>query len=411
MSNHSKNRIIKIVNGKEDVKTITVDGVFLHSKYNPISEANTYVKSNENIYINEEKAVVYGIGCGYHIKALLENTDLNCKILIFDFDKEVFNISKLNGFLDEIISNPRVQIFIGYNYENLHSLTKALSNCKDILIWKPSLKVLQEEYNDIKGIIKDFQISKLAISKYSSLMEENYQENMKVPCRKIDGFIQENTLEKKPIILVAAGPSLELVVEELKQLYGKIRIFAVGRALKFLMENGIKPDMICIIDPIDKIYFEQLKGFETLDVPLCFLSTANNLAVKNYKGPKYIFFNEEKMGTIKIDTGKSVATAVLDIAIKIGANPIIFVGQDLAYFNNKTHSGEAENHQNNIKYKTILGINGEMLSTTEGMLSFKRWIERKIQQNPDTTFINCSKGAKIIGAPAKDFADITHMLI
>lgn len=28
MSNNSKNRIIKIVNGKEDVKTITVDGVF-----------------------------------------------------------------------------------------------------------------------------------------------------------------------------------------------------------------------------------------------------------------------------------------------------------------------------------------------------------------------------------------------
>ncbi|WP_291572679.1 motility associated factor glycosyltransferase family protein [Clostridium sp. UBA4548] len=412
MGNKSNSRLIKIVNGKDDTKTITVDSVFLHSKYNPTGEADAYIKSNENIYINEEKVVVYGIGCGYHIKSLLENTDLNCKIIIFDFDKEVFNISKSNGFLDEIISNPRVQIFIGYNYENLDNLSKVLSYCKDILIWKPSLKVLPEEYSNIKTIIKDFEIGKLAVKKYSHMAQDNYLKNLRVQYIKIDKFIEDNSIKNKPIILVAAGPSLEIVVNDLKRLYGKVRIFAVGRALKYLMKNGIKPDMICIIDPQDIVYFDQLKDFENLAIPLCFLSTACNLAVKTYTGPKYMFYNEEREGTIKINTGRSVATAVLDIAIKTRANPIIFVGQDLAYLNNKTHSGLATDEGiNKVNFKTVLGMNGEQLATTEGLLSFKRWIERTIQQNPSVTFVNCSKGAKIIGTVEKDISDLINTLI
>lgn len=411
MGNKSNSRIIKIVNGKDDTKTITADGVFLHSKYNPISEADTYIKSNENIYINEEKVVVYGIGCGYHIKSLLENTDLNCKIIVFDFDKEVFNISKSNGFLDEIISNPRVQIFIGYNYENLDILSKVLNNSKDMLVWKPSLKVLPMQYDTVKGIIRDFELGKLAVKKHSDIAKDNYLRNMEISYSKIDEFIEGYRQENKPVLLVAAGPSLESVINELKKLNGRVRIFAVGRSLKFLMKNGIKPDMICIIDPQDIVYFDQLKGFENLSIPLCFLSTACNLAVKTYNGPKYMFYNEEHEGTIKINTGRSVATAVLDIAIKTKANPIIFIGQDLAYLNNKTHSGIPEQEKvNEINYKTVLGVNGEQLVTTEGLLSFKRWIEREVQQNPSVTFINCSKGAKIIGTIEKDICEVLNTL-
>jgi len=36
-----------------------------------------------------------------------------------------------------------------------------------------------------------------------------------------------------------------------------------------------------------------------------------------------------------VDSGGSVATTILDIAIKMGGNPIILVGQDLAYVDGK----------------------------------------------------------------------------
>jgi len=39
-----------------------------------------------------------------------------------------------------------------------------------------------------------------------------------------------------------------------------------------------------------------------------------------------------------VDSGGSVATTILDIAIKMGGNPIILVGQDLAYVDGKNHA-------------------------------------------------------------------------
>lgn len=172
------------------------------------------------------------------------------------------------------------------------------------------------------------------------------------------------------------------------------------------MKNGLEPDMVCITD-CQEIVYEQFRGYENLSIPLCFLNTASHLAVSKYNGPKYIFYNQLKDQNTVIDTGKSVATAILSIAIKGGANPIVFVGQDLAFVDNKTHTAsytEMYSIDNTVSedgnYKKVLGVDGTYLKTTTSLLNFKYWIEKAIALNPGIRFINASKGAQIKGAPA-----------
>jgi len=100
-----------------------------------------------------------------------------------------------------------------------------------------------------------------------------------------------------------------------------------------------------------------------------------------------------------VDSGGSVATTILDIAIKMGGNPIILVGQDLAYVDGKNHAqygSHASIYSPELKnMRRVKGQNGEMLYTSLGLLSYKYWIENRIQKEK-RIFINATEGGAYI---------------
>nr|WP_278184160.1 6-hydroxymethylpterin diphosphokinase MptE-like protein [Clostridium kluyveri] len=235
-------------------------------------------------------------------------------------------------------------------------------------------------------------------------MSENYTHNIKQNAFSMEEFFKKYTF-KDDAVVVSTGPSLDCEIDLLKKINGKVKIFCVGSALRALVDAGIIPDMICIID-CQEIVYNQLKGCEDFNVPLCFLSTASRWAVSKYMGPKYIFYNDgNQTDEIIINTAKTVALPTIDIAVKGGAVEIILVGQDLAFLNNRTHTssyseiyGIEDRVQDESKlYKKVKGVNGEFLNTRSEYLNFKYSIEREIEHNPQVKFINCSHGADIIG--------------
>lgn len=404
-------REITIGKTKENVPTIQINNKLLHSKYYPLKDAKIFIESNSKVYENKKHVLVYGIGLGYHIQELLKHIEDGCNVYVFDADEEVFKIADELGVLEEIKKDNRVEFFIGYCKKFVNDFYEKLKLVDDILIYTPSLDVLPDSMEEFKISLKSFYISKMGMDSFKILAMENYKSNISVEHKQIEDFYKINNFMNKPVIIASSGPSLDRTVKYLNKFKEKAFIFAVGSSLKTLMNNDIVPDMICIIDA-DKIIANQLKGFENLDVPLCFLSTASKEAVTSYKGPKFMFYNEPNENNMVIDTGKSVATAALDIAIKGGADPIIFIGQDLAFLDNKSHTNAyAQVHNINVEiakkktYKKVIGVNGEMLDTSTNLLYFKQWIENKILKHRDRTFINCSEGAKIKGTIEMDIEE------
>lgn len=394
---------IEINDTLDKVKTLRINNVFLHSKYRPLKEAAEFIFQNTLYYKNKKIVIIYGLGLGYHIAELLKVIDRNTIVYVFDFHDEIIKYCDKYGVLKQLKKDERIKLCLGYTKHNMLHFSETLKLVEDILIYKPSVKVLSTEYEDIKDSLNRLIISKKAYEKFHDIMIENESYNEKILCDDIKDFVNDGRYFNHPIILAAAGPSLDENVEVIKSINKNVSIFAVGSAVRTLVENNIIPDMICIIDS-QEIVYNQLRGYENLNVPLCFLSTASRWAVKNYKGPKFKFYNYNKENNIIINTGKSVATAILDIAIKIGANPIIFIGQDLAFLNNKTHTnsydiiyGEEDLINSDLICKEVLGVDGKKLKTSSGLLYFKYWIENRIKEETDVTFINCSKGAKIEG--------------
>lgn len=138
----------------------------------------------------------------------------------------------------------------------------------------------------LKNIIENFVISREVVHKFSAIMIENEKENLKLNSPAISELLKRSSNIVK--VIASAGPSLDLVIDDLKKYRSEYELFAVESAVRTLVKNEIYPDLIVIIDP-QEVVCNHLRDYEELDIPLAYLSTASRWAVSKYKGPKYIF--------------------------------------------------------------------------------------------------------------------------
>ncbi|HDK7138009.1 motility associated factor glycosyltransferase family protein [Clostridium botulinum] len=405
---NNNKRIIEIIKAKDNSYALKVNNKFVYSKFYPLKDAEKFIENNNQLILNKKYVAMYGIGFGYHAKEILKRIPLDSQLFLFDLDMEIHDTANEYNLLEDIKKDSRVKFILNNNKNFYKEFTNKLSLVEDIIVYEPLLKVLEDKYNDFKEAIKSYRIAKISLEEFQPIMKENEEENIKNNYKTIGEFLKTFKLENKPIIIASAGPSLEKDLEILKKKREHIKIFAVGRALDILMKNAIKPDVITILDP-GEIVYNQIKGYENSDIPLCFISTGSRLAVEAYKGPKYMFFNKEcsyNKENIIVETGKTVAIPTIDLAIKAGGHKIILCGQDMAFIDNKFHAGDNENIKESNFYEKVLGVDGTYLNTTSGMLEFKKGIERLIEKNKNIKFINSSKGAKIKGTIEKDLKEL-----
>ena len=93
-----------------------------------------------------------------------------------------------------------------------------------------------------------------------------------------------------------------------------------------------------------------------------------------------------------LKVGGSVAHAMVEFAALLGCNPIIFIGQDLAYTDDKCHADIAKSTwgsnelKNNINDDDLFieGINGELIRTSKALNTFRIEMERIISRYSKT---------------------------
>lgn len=154
-----------------------------------------------------------------------------------------------------------------------------------------------------------------------------------------------------PLIIVSPGPSLEKNIHGLKQAVGKAVFMAPAQSMKRLHREGIYPDFIVVIDPQD--YTSEEIGFfdpaiiqphQALIVgATCHPNVINLPFTRRYffastAAASWItaLFGDKNLNT----TGTSVSVAATNIGLEWECNPIILVGQDLAYSEGIQYAGK-----------------------------------------------------------------------
>ncbi|OES46053.1 motility associated factor glycosyltransferase family protein [Domibacillus iocasae] len=373
-----------------------------HSKYDPLKEAETWAnKALEEVEVNDP-ILVFGIGAGHHIMKLAEALPKQT-IHVVELNSKYEQWFRTTSFYETIRSfeNVRFQPI----KEAASFLTRIHQN--NVLIQKTAMDIVPEEFESIKEMLKDFQIQKDSIKNQIDNMTTNFKKNVRLQDPGI-GELKDKYRGKK-MILVSAGPSLDKQLPLLKQIHDEkeIIIASVGTAVKPLLKSGITPDFFMVIDPNEPT-MHQLEGINLPNTPLFYLSTAYHNTILLHKGPRRIVWQNgfqkahlpaDERNDPLMETGGSVATALLDTMVFLGGEQIALVGQDLAFTNSMSHaSNTAAGRKVEGTVMVTKSYNQiDKVPTSKNLTIYRKWFERYAKKKPlNLKLYNCTEGGAYI---------------
>lgn len=356
-------------------------------------------------WFSEEKSeyIIYGLGLGYHIMELLDLND-TIEVKVFESDLNVVNLALAFSDMEKILNSDRVQLLYDPNFISLSKETQNISKDACYVIHYPSIRSIKDI--SIKTQLEDYFVSYSSIKNQLHNLNNNFKKNILHRDDSID--VIRDQFVGKDIFIIAAGPSLDKNYMKLKEISKNSIILSTGTVYKKLLKAGIKPDYVIIIDANVSVY-PQIEGVEESKIPLIYLSTVYNKIVENYKGKKYIVLQNgykyaekyaNKMGCTLFETGGSVSTTALDIAIKFDCKRIIFLGLDLAYSYNLDHAKDTPtvNEITTEYYRLVDDINGQKVSVSRNLDIYRKWIESRLISVSNLEVIDATEGgAKILG--------------
>lgn len=370
---------------------------------------------------------IFGISKGEYLQELEKNLCIENRVVIIEPNEEVYNIYKdsmKNDIINLVLFDDKtIETIIGkiVNYENFDRLlVHSYGNYKEEYSkeYEKFIEILDNVYLTVSsglGVANSFKSLFL-----ENLVSNIYKINNSTP---LNSYIDAN--KNIPAIIVSAGPSLDKNMQTMikyKDYLDKFFIIAGNRTLGSLIKNNIIPDLVVSIDP-QYVTYEMIEKYMDYKIPLAFYEYTNKNLLNEYKGeliylaellPRTIENMKNFMGTF---SGGSVAHSSTDIARIMGCNPIIFVGQDLAYTFEKDHSEisafpiDKETSEHNFIYTK--DVNNKDIRTTITLDFYKMKFEQYIkfiQSSEDVKFYNASYGADIKGAPHTELEEIIKTL-
>ncbi|SHE63011.1 Uncharacterized conserved protein [Caldanaerobius fijiensis DSM 17918] len=411
--------IVKAKDGNDTLIVISDNKrYFLHSSYYPVREAQEWASRIE--FGEESIILVYGIGLGYHINYLSERLSTNNRLILVEPSKEIFEYALNNGYYDRFKNRPDTFFIVEGSEKGIGTLLSMYipwDNFENLtyIDFKQYPKIFEEHYerfsNSLIETINSMRINRNTSLYFAAQWQSNFMENIEFVFRSVPVKSFFNSFKNVPAVIVSAGPSLDRNVRLLKEVKGKCIIICVGTALKVLVKENIEPDFVVSIDGSEK-NFRHFDGC-SVNVPLLYDLTVYPEILRRYKGPlvigmiasEFSSLLEEKLSVEfgRLSAGPSVANLSLDFAYKLGCNPIIFIGQDLAYLNHRTHAAGTIYEKDRIKssydekeYIYVKGNLEEKVLTDKVLLSFKTWFENYVYSHPERIYINATEGGALI---------------
>lgn len=400
---------------------------YLNSRLKPEYAAGIYAERyNIRLY---GIYFIFGLSDGRHVRNILKKCDETNKIVVCEPDFDVFCMAAAHFDISDILDDERVILYIPDITVDLRGkLSGIIEYSKvgiiDFLIL-PGFDILYkdacEAYMDsIIDKMQDVMVHRGTYMLFRRMIPQHTLYHMKKMIsqsnhEQLRDMLKDKDISNIPAIIVSAGPSLDKNVKELKKAQGKALIMVVDAALRTVMQAGIRPDIICTIDPESPDRF--FEGLELKDMNWsCIRMTRPELL--NKEGEKIFYYGifqenwngllNEKLGYDfpDIPSGGSVSSAAFMLAFRLGFKKMILVGQDMAFTGGVSHTkgineafGDNDEYINSRTLMQVEGNDGSILETDFQMWYYLKWFERaiKLYEN-DFSVINATEGgARIEG--------------
>ena len=404
--------------------------VFLYDPHDPVQYAQKYI---DGLKIKFAPFIVFmGFGLGYHfdyyMKQLGKNRETK-EIIIYEKDVELFRLALSVIDFGDILKHPNIHFFVGEDPEESFAKLRTDIFFKDVYALR-SIKILPlpaSIVSDHPYYLRAVEVIKKAACQIMRMLGNDSfdsmvgMEHMFLNLKHIFSNPGINDLygkfNGKPGVLVASGPSLGKNMHLLKGLRDNALIVSCDTALIPMKRKGIHPHLVTSLErtPEVMIHYHGLDDFE--DIYFITLPILTPETVESFKGKKFIayrnyrYFNWLEADKGSLVVGHSVANLAFKILAELGCNPIILIGQDLAYAEDgDTHDKRIlmNNRDKDILDSPVIELEGNDGKPVKSILF---WEMCKLKYEEDIvsytgTCINATEGgAKIRGAQIMTFRD------
>ena len=402
--------------------------VHTNSLVDPWHEAERWADTIE--YKNIRLQFIYGCGLGYPILEYAKRKKPYTETIIFERNMDLFYAMLSCMDVRSLLNDPTVFFLVGDQQQMISQLSRMMSG--DFLLKSTMLsstftwlahRIEKQTYMQIHDWIWNL------LALFSVNIGNTVHDTLVGIYNTLDnvGKITEspslsslrNTYAGKPAFIVSNGPSLDKNADCLVNAVGKSLIITAESALLPCLRRNIQPDAVCVLERTPNSYhmlFEREKL--PTDLALVGLSLIDPRIPQSFGGPWIPVFRRGEHSAKSIREsiseenaellgGATSAHLAFEFALLVGADPIIFVGQDLAYGQDKsTHSKLSVYAEDTASGWTqylhsqpsfsVPGVNGQPVLTTKTWFDFKTWFENQIRLYPNRTFIDATEGGAFI---------------
>jgi len=404
-----------------------------------------------------ETIILLGFGLGEHISRILRQMHRTSRLIVVEPDPLLF-YSALRGLdLTEILKDKRVSLSVGLKPDRAVESIGAQCGWVRLSVL-PIRLLLHSPTVDLRpGYVQQFrQVWLDALSReamYRSSKRESGEEVVRHTVRNLPRVMREPGIKRLfgrfngiPAVQAGAGPSLNDSIGSLRRVSSKVLVTCVNTAYKVLRSEGIEPDIVFCLDHHERNWrsFEGVAASENtilvadprIDPRIVSLFEGRTFFIswhtttetigdpcpigavplpKHGGNAVYKWFQGliGERGTVT-GTG-SVAVAGFQILARMGCQPIILIGQDLAFPGTRTYAEGTVFDDPNLPRDSqvtrfVPATNGGRVGTSESLNLYRTLLEHEVKRFGIPVINSSIGGAMIAGSSVVPLDDVAERL-
>ena len=355
LSNSLKSQLLHLnsinIDFKDKHLVPIINNISLHSTYYPLKESKKIIFPEDQSTL----CIAIGFGAGYH---LIELSKQNRKIIAIPIDKSILTeiLKKIN--LSQWFKNENLKLinedeilhyfdFFKYKYFNfiIHPVLQ-----------KMYPKKVNKIINNIGSILKGPLLEINTQRKFGKLWFYNIIKNILYFFENGYNF-EPLIINKKPILITGAGPSLFENIDIIIKNKEKLFIAATDTSLKILNKFNIKPDIAFTFDSQQETlsHFIGVKNLPRLFTDFTSIIRLNeNQTIVFSNHPVVNIFKKTGWNPVLLSSNtRNIGGAIIDFFLNYFPDyPIITVGIDYGIYKNQFYSKGSYSSEYKYIYST-----------------------------------------------------------
>ncbi|MDC7219508.1 MAG: DUF115 domain-containing protein [Spirochaetales bacterium] len=410
------------------------DGLSLCSRHDPVREAERIASKRDK----QARAVIFlGLGMGYQVEAYLKATK-DIPLIVVEREERLFEaVSQVRDF-SSLAESGRVFFFLGGDPEELTPFFREHQISRFDLVPHGTLFNRDRDYYEqVQKIVNRWldrrEINMNTLTRFGELWVRNLAANLPLLARGEALSHLKGQFSGLPVLLVAAGPTLEQTLPVIKELAQRMVVIGVDTSYGNLQKHGVTADFLVVTDP--QYWNTRHLDFCDLEGTIVISDTSvHPRTLRGYEGPLYLSRSPFPLASIlekdhldiSLKSGGSVATAAWDLALILGGQEIFCSGLDLGFPGKQTHCRGSffEERVNFLSTRTAgpehwtwkalhsaplylkENYRGQAILSDQRMQVYISWFSEQVKKSESLTFNLSQRGSFIEGMPFKDISEL-----